>query len=54
MPGVRSGDRVRVATDVLLDPARRGLGGPGGGTPTPPKEAQTYRISLPNRLLQLQ
>ena len=53
MPGVHSRGRGRVAADTPLEPARRGLGGPGRGTPPPGGEAQTYQVSFLKHPLQL-
>ena len=37
MPGVQSGFHGGVAADAPSEPARRGLGGPGRYTPSPPR-----------------
>ena len=54
MTVVRSGGRGGVAAETPEEPARRESGDRGGApNPPPPGEAQTYRVSLPKRLLQL-
>ena len=54
LPRVRGGGCSGISADAPSESILRGAGGPGRGTIPPiTREAQTYRVSLPKRLLRL-